>query len=509
MNDDEVAELLDSDAPLVLIEAPAGCGKTYQGANYAARAAGKLRAGRVLILTHTHAACGVFANATKQASRKAEIRTIDSIIVQIAAAYHQSLGLPADPYVWARQTGSGGFQAIASKVSRLLKRHPMICGALADRYPVVIADEHQDSSVDQEAVFLALRQAGARLRVFGDPVQRIYGGAGQVAATADRERWGSLKADSEFAELETPHRWNAGSPELGQWVLEARRALRDGGQVDLTGRLPTGLVIHFAENTAQTRSGFQVSFAERRPLDQTINSGDPVLILTGQNETADALAAFWNRRIPIWEGHTRDALSELVKTASEQAGNAPALSQAITVFMGSVAVGFSASSHGDRLQREVADGCNGRARGKPALIQELGRHIVDEPSHIGVARCLGRLLELLEQGVAGFDGIKIDHRREFRDAIRLGDFSDPDEGLTEIHRRRTFARPMPPERAISTIHKAKGLECDNAMIVPCDARAFSSTDYARCKLYVALSRAKRSLTLVLSRGNPSPLFCLK
>ena len=460
MNDEGVAELLDSDSPLVLIEAPPGCGKTYQGAHFAARAAGSLRAGRVLILTHTHAACGVFASATKQADRKVEIRTIDSLIVQIAAAYHQSLGLPADPYVWARQTGNCGFEAIASKVSRLLKRHPMICTALADRYPVVIADEHQDSTKEQESVILALQRAGARLRVFGDPMQRIFGGAGRAAAAMDRERWESLKADSAYAELEMPHRWTSGSPELGQWVLDARRALKDGGQVNLTGRLPSGLVIHFAENTAQNRSGFQLKSADRRPLDQMINSADGVLVLTSQNKTADALAAFWNRRIPIWEGHTRDALAELVKTASNQAGDAPALAEAITDFMGSVAVGFSASSHGDRFQQEVAEGCTGRARGKPASIQELGRHVVDEPNHVGIARCLGRLSELIEERVAGFDGIKIDHRREFRDAIRLGDFSDADEGLSEIHRRRTFARPMPPNRAISTIHKAKGLECD-------------------------------------------------
>jgi hypothetical protein len=292
MNDDEVAELLDSDAPVVLIEAPAGCGKTYQGANYAAREAGKLRAGNVLILTHTHAACGVFASETRKSSGKVEIRTIDSLIVQIATAYHRSLGLPADPYVWARQSGSGGFSAIASKVARLLKRHPMICAALADRYPVVIADEHQDSSADQEAVILALRQAGARLRVFGDPMQRIYGGAGQAATAADSDRWDSLKSDSAFAELETPHRWHSGSPELGQWVLHARRVLRNDGQIDLRGPRPAGLALHFAENTAQTRSGFQVDAMQRRPLDQTINSGDPVLILTGQNETANALAAF-------------------------------------------------------------------------------------------------------------------------------------------------------------------------------------------------------------------------
>ena len=39
MSDKDVAALLDSSEPLVVIEAPAGCGKTYQGANYARRAA--------------------------------------------------------------------------------------------------------------------------------------------------------------------------------------------------------------------------------------------------------------------------------------------------------------------------------------------------------------------------------------------------------------------------------------------------------------------------------------
>ena len=33
MSDEAVAALLRSDQPLVLVEAAAGCGKTYQGAN--------------------------------------------------------------------------------------------------------------------------------------------------------------------------------------------------------------------------------------------------------------------------------------------------------------------------------------------------------------------------------------------------------------------------------------------------------------------------------------------
>jgi DNA helicase-2/ATP-dependent DNA helicase PcrA len=111
--------------------------------------------------------------------------------------------------------------------------------------------------------------------------------------------------------------------------------------------------------------------------------------------------------------------------------------------------------------------------------------------------------------VPGFESIKIDYGREYKDAVKLMDFALPGEGLAEINRRRTFARPMPPSRAISTIHKAKGLECDNAIIVPCDRQNFSSTKYSRCKLYVALSRAKKSLTLVVARDDPSPLLITK
>ena len=63
MSDASVANALRSNARLVVIEAPAGCGKTYQGAEYARDVAPLIGRGRLLILTHTHAACDVFASA--------------------------------------------------------------------------------------------------------------------------------------------------------------------------------------------------------------------------------------------------------------------------------------------------------------------------------------------------------------------------------------------------------------------------------------------------------------
>jgi DNA helicase-2/ATP-dependent DNA helicase PcrA len=173
--------------------------------------------------------------------------------------------------------------------------------------------------------------------------------------------------------------------------------------------------------------------------------------------------------------------------------------------MRNVGTGFSRSAFGDRLEQEVREGCVAACRGKPAKIQELGRFILAEPNHKGVGKMLRRLDELNTSDPA-FQYIKVDYFKEFWDAVRLGEFATVDDGLAEITHRRTYSHPKPPPKAISTIHKAKGLECESVILMPCDGMTFPDTAYARCLLYVALSRAKSRLLLVLSRANPSPLF---
>ena len=502
MTDEEVVTLLDSEAPLVVVEAPAGCGKTYQGASYARRAASRLASGRVLILTHTHAACAAFAKETRTTHHRVEVRTIDSLIVQIAAAYHKSLQLPPDVAAWARTAGTNGYAELAVRVAKLILQCPYIAEALAERFPIVVADEHQDTSNEQNDVIMAIRRAGATLRIFGDPMQNIY--TRGTAAQKTLARWDETKAGAVLADLCTPHRWRDGTPALGDWLLQARQALKDGKTIDLTGALPGGLTILYADNVAPGQ-GFRLSQADRAPIDQMARRGNRMLILTAQNDMTQTLAAFWNRSIPVWEGHTRTALDRLISVTDACQGDAVPVASALVSFLGDVASGFSPSSHGDRLVHEVSTGCTTPARAKPALIQQLSRCILDEPNHVGVSKCLALLARFRRERLPGFEKIKVDFRNEYRDAILLGEFPDVHQGMAEISRRRSFAHPAPPTRAISTIHKAKGLQCDHVLILPCDSR-FSSTPYSRCRLYVAISRAKRSLTLVLSRKNPSPLF---
>jgi superfamily I DNA/RNA helicase len=62
-----------------------------------------------------------------------------------------------------------------------------------------------------------------------------------------------------------------------------------------------------------------------------------------------------------------------------------------------------------------------------------------------------------------------------------------------------------PNKVISTIHKAKRLESDHVVVAAFDRGSFPDTEAKRCLLYVALSRAKHSVTIIASKNAPSPL----
>ena len=507
MSDESVRSALHSEAQLVVIEAPAGCGKTHQGAEYAQEMASADGVGRPLVLTHTHAACAVFEERTKGAHTQVDIRTIDSIISQIAGAYHAGLGLPSDTAAWLRKTIDTGHQELALRVSRLLRSRRMIAAALARRYPVVICDEHQDSSGDQHAIVMALLEQGARLRLFADPMQRIFREDNLYGSSPPCD-WDALFASAQaFETLDHPHRWEKGSSKLGQWTLRARETLKTGGRIDLREGLPPSVSIAYAENRAEKNLDVRLSAADRQPIDAFQRDSGSLLILTHYNDTARSLRAFFNRSISLWEGYTRPGLDRFVQAIDASSGDGTALATAIVAFMAEVGKGFSKSAFGNRFVSEVHQGCTKPCKGKPALIQELARCLVEDPSHRGVANVLARLQELKTSGLAFKDG-ELDCYREFRDAIRLGGFETADIGVQELMHRRAYTRPKPPVRAISSIHKAKGRECERVIVVPCDKRTFPDSRDSRCLLYVALSRASSQLMLVVSREAPSPLFII-
>lgn len=505
MSDRSVAASLRSDAPLVVIEAPAGCGKTHQGAEYANEAGRQIGNGRVLVLTHTHAASDVFAERANGSSRTVEVATLDSHIVEIARVYHQALGLPVDTAAWARSQGSDGYASLAGMVAKLLARAPMISSAIARRYPIIICDEHQDATPNQHAIIMAVHEAGARARIFGDPMQRIFPERTRKGQSPPIDTWEQLRGSADvFDKLDTPHRWSDGSSQLGDWVLGAREALQSARPIDLRQR-PDSVHVVMAENVSQSRKQYQIAPDERRPLDFLRRQKARYLVLASQNNTVQSLRPFFSRTVPMWEGHTREALTTLADTVSDKSGDADEMAAALVTFVQSVATGFSETEFTSQFIEEVSTRCSRTRRGKPAHIQAIAQCVVDSPDHRGVATAL-RKLDGLMRSEPTFAKVKLDRHREFFEATRLGDFDDPTNALAEISRRRAHSRPQPPQQAVSTIHKAKGLQCDHVFLMPCDGNHFRDTDKDRCLLYVAISRPKCSLTLVVSGSNPSPLF---
>lgn len=498
MSDTSVAASLRSDDPIVVVEAPAGTGKTFQACGYADGIAPTIAPGRVLILAHTHAACDTFASRLPTQRTRVDIRTIDSLIVAIAALYPKSTGITGDARVWVRRE-KDGYQALAGRVARLLHRAPGIARMLALRYPVIVCDEHQDASADQHAIVASIQAAGAHLRIFGDPMQALFDDG-----TNGEERWAAICSAATTRDvLDVARRWENTTPELGAWVLTAREVLRSGGLLDLMSA-PPPVTVAVAENEAAAWHGYRVTGLARRPIDAAAATKERLLVLAAHKQTVAAIRPFFNRKFPIWEGHLRDALAKLAQDLARCKADPVKAGKAVLKFTERTCTGLSASAFGKTLLDEIRRGCTPARKGKPASIQALGRLLIAEPDHRGAAKFLTSLRKLTAPG-GPWVGAQIDHAQEYQDATALGTYDDVDTALAEIAQRRSAARRGPPRQSISTIHKAKGLEVEDVILLACDATHFPDTPEARRLLYVALSRPTKRLTIVVSQNAPSPL----
>jgi DNA helicase-2/ATP-dependent DNA helicase PcrA len=137
----------------------------------------------------------------------------------------------------------------------------------------------------------------------------------------------------------------------------------------------------------------------------------------------------------------------------------------------------------------------------------MAKCVLRTPDHIGVAAAL-RVLHGAVQNEKGFEDVRIDLVNEFREACTLSSHASATAGFEQLRARRAALRQRMPSKIFSTVHKAKGLESEHVLVLPCDKKHFADAPDKRCLLYVALSRAKSSLTLVASPTDPSPLIAL-
>ncbi len=478
----------------VVVEAAAGCGKTHEAVAFAIEHAQSLEPGReVLLLAHTRAAVGVFVKRTRAARARVRAMTFDAFAVELAAPYAATLGLSV-PLRVGGATGTA-FSVVTDAVARLLRDAPTIARAVAMHYPVVICDEHQDARSAQHEIAERLALAGARVRFLGDPMQAIYGFDEQSI------RWSDLEAAADHcATLLDPRRWEE-NVELGRWILDARAALSTGKRIALAGVPPSvDIMLLDALDDVHPRANRAPSAAQSA-ISRVLAREGSIAVLVRNNAHAVGVHRALSRRLPIHEGSDVGDATELLERAIAADGEPAALAGLIVDVLAAVATGCNAAF---RKQMRQALGPAGihmgsKVRFKPFLTA-LGA-LYEEPTIPQWCRTLSTVMETPP------DGVKIDLPGAMRTLASIDQRPDehPLDALSrEVSRRRLVGRV--PKRCISTIHKAKGEEFDHVVVLHCSASPFPDDEGARRLMYVALSRARRSLTLVGSRRAPTPLF---
>ncbi len=157
--------------PLLLVEAPAGYGKTHEAVIAAQEIAPSLALGRaVLFLTHTNGARETFNRRLRGGA--AVMKTIHALAAELVELYASPLGLPKplDPF-----NGRPSFDDMIGLALKILTGRPEVAIGLANRYPVILVDEYQDCDAAQHHfVELIATAAPTRLRLFGDDLQAIF-----------------------------------------------------------------------------------------------------------------------------------------------------------------------------------------------------------------------------------------------------------------------------------------------------------------------------------------------
>lgn len=220
------------------VELPAGTGKTHLLAAVvteltALAASSETLTNRALVLTHTNA--GVHAIRKRLddfgAGKAVRVSTISSFAFELARAYPQLGGLeiPEVPN-WEN---SASYIEAATRVSG--SGH--IRRVLGASFTHILVDEYQDCTESQHEFVLRLTEAIPAVGVFGDQLQAIFGFADPLVS------WTAVEAAFPKFDIDwIPWRWKGHNEALGKWLVLARDLLRVGKVFDLSpAAIPNGV----------------------------------------------------------------------------------------------------------------------------------------------------------------------------------------------------------------------------------------------------------------------------
>ncbi|MBL4783534.1 MAG: AAA family ATPase [Porticoccaceae bacterium] len=456
-----------------LIVAPAGCGKTHLITEVLAVADEK----PYLVLTHTTAGVAALKQRLKRLgvpNKNYVVSTIDGWALRIANIFPVSCDVRATP-----DNPKVFYPELRRKVQGYVAPGH-ISEIISSSYSRLLVDEYQDCDADQHALICSLSEV-LSTTIFGDPMQCIFNFAGPMPS------WdGDVKPRFPIiTELNTPWRWiNAGTPDLGQWILNCRESLLQRRSIDL---LSCPGYVHWiqlagdpqADNQRQTEAQYHIR-----------NSNDPshsfLVIGDSRNPRSRHNFASLSRGIDVVEpvdlADVTKISSQIDKLCGEELANHVLAATSLMM------TGVGKANVIKRMPTILA----GRNR-TPATPIELA---VKEVMESGDKSSVGNLLSCLEVS----PDTRLFRRGAFsalKSAVSLS-VSDPTKTTKQAaeivrEKRRHQGDRRIPSRAIGSTLLLKGLEADHSLIL--DAGAMNSHN-----LYVALSRGAKSIT-VFSNSN--------
>jgi superfamily I DNA/RNA helicase len=392
------------------------------------------------------------------------------------------------------------FDDLGALFWELLERFPVLDEAYGRRFPVVIADEHQDASALQDAVVRRLGQD--RLVVLADPMQLIHGFRG---ANAERLQRHLDECGEEVYSLTTPHRWH-GREELAQWLLAVRARLQGEHR---EAPLPAA----FGIRRTRAEHGLNaVKLATKIAVFEGFRAGARTIAVLGRtNREVAALRLYLSQQglnprqiggdfeearadieqLPLF----RDARSIALHALERLVALVPTLPRSI----------FTQAQ-----ARLGPDGVNLR-RANSAVAQILGplKRIYAE----GPERYIEALVEALDAcSHTGHHLPRAEAVLALRDtaAVIAGESILLDDMLARYSEKVMIATHVVPRVArgllVMTAHQAKGKEFDAVVLADVNARYWPDDDETRRLLYVAITRATARWTIIAPDRNESPLL---
>lgn len=453
-----------------VVVAPAGCGKT----ELIADAVAERSAERHLVLTHTHAGVRALRARMRRkgiAAASVHVDTIAGWALRTAAAFPATSGLS----VSKTPTGEE-WQRVYAAAARLL-------GAASGRrllrnsYASVFIDEYQDCTLGQHALVLMLAEA-LPCRLVGDPLQAIFGFAGERPVDWQADVFGHFERQPK---LETPHRWAGRNEALGYWLLKIRGPLSRGESIDLKS----------AGRALQWRPGGHG--AQRDACYELLGREGRSVVLHKWAKGCHKLGRTLQGHFPVMEEMACEDLLRACAALDAARGGARALAVLEFAKTCLTEVGTTFKKLMEHLERGGGVGTS-RMRTHPAVLEAL-RDVEGSVSPAPVRVALSAL-----QNVPGAHLFRRELWAEMRRALERHELVQTAclaDAAWQVRQVARHAGRAEAARALSRTLLVKGLEYEHTLVLDADA-------LGACELYVALSRASTSLTVLSASTVLSP-----